>query len=240
MSVFCAKHYARARSAIAHVIPDNAVYADEAIQLALAQDAHPVGTDETSTVSPSPRLWIDSASVRIDWDGKTETLRPMKGLVDLATLIGRRPQEVHVLELMGSALDQGAAGPVIDDRARAAYEARIRELQEELDEANAHNDLGRQADLEAEFDGVVEQLSRALGLHGRARKQGSTVEKARQAVTWRVRAAIKKIAVQNPDCARHFERSVRTGSFCCYDPEVDPGWQVSAGSDVAPHSKVIS
>jgi hypothetical protein len=78
--------------------------------------------------------------------------------------------------------------------------------------------------LRAQLDELTEQLERALGLHGRERKVGDPAEKARTAVTWRIRSAIKKIAEGHPELGRHFHASIRTGSFCVYDPELRVIW----------------
>ena len=74
--------------------------------------------------------------------------------------------------------------------------------------------------------GSLEQLSQALGLGGRGRNASVSPEKARQAVTWRVRAAIRTLEHELPACGRHLQRSVQTGVFCSYDPEIDPRWIV--------------
>ena len=72
----------------------------------------------------------------------------------------------------------------------------------------------------------VEYLSGALGLHGRPRALGSAAERARSAVTWRIRSAIKKIASAHPRLGRHLENTVRTGTFCVYRPEIPIDWTV--------------
>lgn len=68
--------------------------------------------------------------------------RQRKGLEDLAALLARPEQEIHCLELIGGG-DTGDAGPALDARARSEYQAPIRELQGEIDAAQAANDLGR-------------------------------------------------------------------------------------------------
>lgn len=47
---------------------------------------------------------------------------------------------------------------------------------------------------------------------------------ARSAVTWRIRAAIRKIDGELPALGRHLRASVRTGMFCAYDPEAPTAW----------------
>ena len=116
-------------------------------------------------------------------------------------------------------------GEQLDARARAAYTARIRELQDELDGADAAGDPERAARYQNELDFSARELSTAYGLHG-PRRAGDPAEKARSAVTARIRAAIGKVDQAHPALGRHLERSVRTGRFCSYQPEEPVAWTV--------------
>ena len=112
----------------------------------------------------------------------------------------------------------------MDARARASCQQRIRDLQEDLDAAERDNDFARGERISGELDALIEQLSAALGLGGRGRKLGDPAEKARTAVTWRIRSAIRKIAAAHPELGRHLEAAVRTGAFCAYSPERPVRW----------------
>jgi hypothetical protein len=163
----------------------------------------------------------------ITYAGRTVRVRDLKGVGDLAVLLRRHGEEVHCLELMGAS-DVGDAGPALDDQARRAYQARILELQREVDEAHEANDPVRAERSELELDALVTELSRAFGLSGRSRGAGSSVERARTAVTFRIRAAIKRIAEQHEPLGTHLSHSVRTGTWCAYRPERDVRWVVEA------------
>ena len=91
------------------------------------------------------------------------------------------------------------------------------------------NDLARSERAAVELDAVVEHLASALGLGGRDRAVGGTAERARQAVTRRLRATIRRIGEEHDVLGRHLEASVRTGSFCVYRPEQPTRWDVSSG-----------
>ena len=134
--------------------------------------------------------------------------------------------EVHCLELMGAVDAGGGAGPVLDDEARRQYQRRITELQEEVDDAAAANDPARGERAEQELDALVEQLTAAFGLSGRARSTGAAAERARSAVTFRLRSAIGKLAELHPELGRHLENAVRTGTWCSYRPEAPTPWEV--------------
>jgi hypothetical protein len=157
---------------------------------------------------------------------RTVQLRHLKGLEDVAVLLNRPNQEVHCLDLLGGS-DVGGDAPAVDDRARRQYQARIRELQEEVDSARDANDFVRAERAEAELDALVQQLAAAFGLSGRARSTGSAVERARSAVTWRIRAAVKRVAEAHPELGRHLENALRTGTWCAYRPETAIAWEVT-------------
>ena len=187
----------------------------------------------SSPVSPSPdgdRAEGGWRRVPAGWElgfgGRAPLMLPaMKGLGDLAVLLARPGVEIHALELMG-AVDTGDAGTVIDDTARESYRQRLIALQHDIDEATAANDLERAARAEFELDALVEQLSTSLGLGGRARTAKSAAERARSAVTARIRAAIKRVDEHDAVLGRHLQRGVRTGLWCAYDPEQPVVWAV--------------
>jgi tetratricopeptide (TPR) repeat protein len=163
----------------------------------------------------------------VTYKGRVAQLRNLKGLSDLAVLLTRAPSEVHCLELMGGA-DLAGVGPQLDDRARSEYQARIEDLQREVDSAAADNDVARAERAELELDALVEQLSEAFGLGGRARANRSSAERARTAVTYRIRAAIRRLDEVHPELGRHLNNAIRTGTWCSYRPEADMTWEVSS------------
>jgi hypothetical protein len=128
--------------------------------------------------------------------------------------------------LAGRPAELAGTHEVLDERARREYRARIQDLQREIDEAARNHDTARGTRAREEMDAIVEALSGALGLGGRSRALGSAAERARSAVTWRIRSAIRKIAAVHPSLGRHLEHSVRTGTYCVYSPERPVHWTV--------------
>lgn len=169
---------------------------------------------------------FDGSTWTLTFDGLAVTLSDAKGLHDLAALLAQPGEERHCLELAGRPAELAGQHDVLDERARREYRARIEELQREIDEADRHHDAARGARAREEMDALVEALSGALGLGGRSRALGSAAERARSAVTWRIRSAIKKIAAVHPSLGRHLENSVRTGTYCVYSPERTVAWTV--------------
>ncbi len=161
----------------------------------------------------------------IVFDGRRAQLPEVKGFRDLEQLLAA-DREVHCTELMGSISEDGEAGEIMDARARAEYAIRIRELQAELDEAEENHDPARAERVHEELDPLMDHLTKALGLGGRSRKLAAPAERARSAVTWRIRSAIRKIEAAHPSLGRHFENAVRTGTFCSYSPEKPVVWEL--------------
>jgi len=158
--------------------------------------------------------------------GKSAQLPEVKGFVDLAVLLARPGVEAHCTQLMGSVIQSEESERLIDEQARREYESRIRDLQESIADAEAMNDLGRREALEAELDQLTAHLAKALGLGGKTRRVNKPVDRSRSAVTWRIRSAIRKITSAHPALGIHLSHSIRTGTFCCYEPKQKQIWQV--------------
>jgi hypothetical protein len=192
------------------------------------------------------RYAIDHANVlRLDgeyWtvvhDGHIVTLRDSKGLRDIARLVAEPHREHHVLDLASPADREGrtvlaARGtePIIDDTARARYKRRIDELQADIDDARSRGDGETESRLREELEALVDELSSAYGLGGHVRRAPDNVERARKAVTRRVRDAVLRVERAHPTLGRHLRASVRTGVFCSYAPEHELTWLVEPTPD---------
>lgn len=70
----------------------------------------------------------------------------------------------------------------------------------------------------------ADQLAAAIGLGGRPRIAGDPADRARKAVTMRIRAAVRAIEAQDAALARHLRNAVRTGRLCSYEPEAPVTW----------------
>jgi TolB-like protein/Tfp pilus assembly protein PilF len=179
--------------------------------------------EEDATASGDCIFRKDNTLWRLGFGHSMVTLPEVKGFLDLARLLAVPGKEMHCLEMQGG-VGGGDAAPVLDQKARLAYEQRIRELRSEIEAAESMNDLVRREKSNAELDQLTEHLARALGVGRRSRKLDATVERARTAVTWRIRSAIKKIEAAHPSLGRHLTNSIRTGVFCSYHPEREIAW----------------
>lgn len=162
----------------------------------------------------------------LTWRGLDATVRDSKGMRDLARLLARPDTDLAAVELAGATVDGGDTGEVVDATARDAYRARLAVLDEELAAADAAGDTARSQRASDERSALVAQLSAAYGLGGRPRRTGGPAERARSAVGWRIRDALRRIDAVHPDLARHLRHGVRTGTFCRYAPETPVRWEL--------------
>jgi tetratricopeptide (TPR) repeat protein len=170
----------------------------------------------------------------IEFEGDAFRLRDSKGLRYLSHLLMAPGREIHALELVAAveghtpgratqrkegAIDVGDAGELLDERAKAEYRTRLIDLEAELSEAEEWNDPERAARLREERDFLARELAGAIGLGGRDRVAGSNSERARVNVTRAIRSALDRIQEHSPPLGRHLAATVRTGSFCSYQPD---------------------
>jgi hypothetical protein len=164
-----------------------------------------------------PRLARDGGVWTLRWGGVVSHLPDSKGLHDLELLLGRPGSEIAATELMSGRPTAGA-DPVLDDQAKRAYRRRLEELAEEIDDATASGDAGRAGRAQDERDALLDALASAVGLGGRDRRLGDDAERARKAVTARIRDAIRRIEDVHPELGAHLEAAVHTGNWCEYRP----------------------
>lgn len=163
----------------------------------------------------------------VTYAGQQAVLPDLKGLQDIQRLLAKPGVELHCLDLTERQDEAFTGESALDDRARQSIKARISDLQEELAQAEDMNDAGRAERCRSELDQLIEQLSKALGLGGRGRKIGDLAERARTTVRWRIRHAICKMEKEHPRLSRHLVNSIRTGTFCSYQPEEPHRWEIT-------------
>lgn len=188
------------------------------------------GGDKTVPSSPAGatanRFVKQDGLWEMTFDGHTVRLAEMKGFIDITRLLAVPENQIHCTELMGSTDSLSEPSFMLDEKARRSYETRIRDLREEIGEAQAMNDLGRTEKLSAELDQLTDHLAGSLGLGRRPRKLDADADRARAAVTWRIRNAIRKIESVHPSLANHLSHAIRTGAFCSYTPEKEVRWDL--------------
>jgi non-specific serine/threonine protein kinase len=197
----------------------------------LAPSHHlPLATQEESLFLRQGDYWV------IRYQGQLAFLKATRGLECLSLLLQHPDREFHVSELLGlavgrpvesapnghaSATGRGRllsdAGPLLDRQAKAEYKRRLDDLRRDLNEAERSNDTYRAEQARTEMNALAEQLASAIGLGGRDRKTGSEAERARCAVTKRIKDSINKIGEAIPSLRRYLAVQIRTGYFCSYN-----------------------
>jgi tetratricopeptide (TPR) repeat protein len=157
------------------------------------------------------------------FEGRAVRVRDLKGMRYLAQLLAHPGREFHVLDLVAAETGQrtalGDAGEILDERAKAAYRRRLVEIEEDIEQARALEDAGREAQADAERDFLVRELASAVGLGGRDRRAASASERARSGVTRAVRQGIARLGEHHSELGQHLDRAVRTGTYCAYVPD---------------------
>jgi hypothetical protein len=205
-------HDGRLAAELARVVGD--------VRRAIGETSAVIAATPLPPPEPAARLTLarDGELWAITHGARTFRMRDSVGLRYLARLIAAPDRELCVLDLAGAApgVDAGDAGAMIDAEARRCYARRLDAIDHELAQGEAFGDPARVSRARAERELLARELSRAVGLGGRARRAGAAMERARVAVTRRIRDAVRKIASEDPELGRHLDDAVRTGRFCCY------------------------
>lgn len=160
----------------------------------------------------------------ISYMGVTAQLTDSKGCADIAALLAEPGKYFHSSDFTGLVAEHGQE--VIDAKAKKEYAEKIRSLQEDISHADRNNDIGRLQKLEEEYDALLQHLGAAIGADGKSRKFQRSTDKARSAVTQRIKSAIKRIAEVHPVLGNHLERTIKTGMYCAYLPEQETDWRI--------------
>jgi class 3 adenylate cyclase len=203
--------------------------------------------DSSQPASPRSTRAMGSSVFRREGDywavayhEESARLKDSKGMRYIALLLATPDHHIHVMELVAAAQGVtrieatapgaegltespgGDLGEALDPQAREAYKNRIRELDEELEEAESQGDRERATRARAEMDFLLNQLAADIGIGGRHRPQHDPAERARQSVSKAIHSALKHIARDVPELAQHLESTIHTGLFCRYVPGPRP------------------
>jgi pimeloyl-ACP methyl ester carboxylesterase len=166
----------------------------------------------------------------IEFGGRRCHLKHARGLADLSLLLSRPGQEIFAVQLMegpGAIVSASRpSGPILDERARVEIQNRVRRLDQAIAEAEASGDGAAAERSRDERSALLREVRAATGLGGRRRALVDPAERARKAVSGRIRESIEKIRAALPELAQHLDESVTTGSFCVYSPLRATHWQL--------------
>jgi hypothetical protein len=169
----------------------------------------------------APALRRAGAFWTIDYGPVHVRLPDGKGPRYLAELLAREGRPVPAVELVASARngDDEEDDEAPDPGAQAALVRRLDELTDELEQAEAWNDLARAERARQERDDLAQDMAAAVGQTG-----GDRAERARQSVTKAIKGTIRRIAREHGELGRHFDTTVHTGVLCRYQPDPLRPW----------------
>ena len=182
------------------------------------------GSDVT-TRNSDPK-WCKRGDVwELAYQGQSVLVKHARGLYDLAKLIENAGKEVHVGMLWSgdAAVVEGSA-PMLDEEALRSYKARFHEIEAELEEAGLSP--ARAEALRSEREMLANELRSAVGRGGKVRPMNDASERARKAVSARIRSSIQKIEKAHPELGAHLRAHVKTGIHCSYEPSAAIPWTV--------------
>jgi hypothetical protein len=164
--------------------------------------------------------------------GDMQTLLPCKGAAYLHLLLSNSGKAFSAADMAYQVAKNtarfalGDAGEQSDKEAIRAYKAKVVELREEIDEAKANNDEGRQIKAEEELAAISEQIQKDRGLRGRSRKAKDDRERFRMSVGAAIRRTLKIISKLNPQLGNHLNRPRLTcGKELSYAPTEELKWE---------------
>nr|MDQ3757404.1 hypothetical protein [Actinomycetota bacterium] len=179
-------------------------------------EAHPLlsGAD---VLSGTARMRRQGALWQLTFAGRDVSVPHTKGLGDIACLLAVPDTDVHVLDLIDAVDRSGSGGDMVDREALDAYRRRLGDLDADIADAERDHDLERRARAAAERQGLLDELGRITGTGGRTRTFANhPAERARKAVSSRMRDAIRKLEPVLPELAGHLEQAIVTGTYCRY------------------------
>ncbi|MFH1731566.1 MAG: hypothetical protein ABIF82_07935 [Planctomycetota bacterium] len=202
---------------------------------------------------PGPVFRKQGENWMLHYDGKTVYAKARIGLEYIAHVLANPGKTTSVMSLQNAAavaspsggqmlvswnLD-GSGGPagggsyglrseelVTDAAALKECKERLRDLEEEIEQAEAENNEGLVCGLKEERAKLVQYVQAGAGLRGRLRKVADSREKARKAVSNAISRAISVIFKHHDVLGRHLRNAIRTGNEVVYDPETPVDWDV--------------
>ena len=178
---------------------DIARLADDAeAVLRRSHDPSPEGGTAANVLTRTGAGW------ELAFDGRQAVMEPgAAGLHHIAELVAAAGRPVHVADLVEAGADLAAE-----------YRARLAVLDQQ--EADAADPLAA-ALARAEADVLSAELAGA---------EGDAGDTARRLVAFRIRTALDHLDRALPALGDHLRRSVRTGTFCIYEPERPERWKI--------------
>ena len=143
----------------------------------------------------------------LEYGGQRAVVPDLAGLGHIAALVAAEGRPVHAVDLVES------------DQAEATYRARLADVEAQL----ASPDPVAAALARAERDFIRAELAVVAAGRPPAADVG---DRARRLVALRIRTCLDALDDLVPALAHHLRRSIRTGTFCLYEPPRPERWKM--------------
>lgn len=214
---------------------------DDEVAEALAEadvDAADMGMRVPSTVvkrpadppdlrqSPAAAFERSGTMWQIRWGSRTAHVKHSIGIAYIAQLARNPGCEIPAVHF-GACSDgpreqgvilPGSHQPVFDEQAKQAYRRRLAEIEADIDEYEAMNDVDNAGKARIEREWLLAELTSAAGLGGRVREFTTADERARISVGKAIRRALDNISAADVVIGEALRMSVQTGQRCVYRP----------------------
>lgn len=165
--------------------------------------------------------------------GESGHFQQLDGFEYIAQLVRSPGKPVSMLDLIGAdsqiSNDRGSPQLAIDVDGKKKVQERLRELDEELEEANNDNNPIEADRIRVEKKQYHEYLLKAIGVLGKGRDMNNRFDKLRSKINNSIRRACKKLRTANPPLkllAEHFDVSISAQSRAfIYQPTPSPPWR---------------
>ena len=160
----------------------------------------------------------------VKFQGEIRIMDGVRGMFYIARLLAEPKRDVPAVSLLAAAagidprVASGTSGPLLTAETQQEYKKKYLEAQEEVEEAERNNDVGRIELAKQQREALGIELARATGLSGRTR-QKTDAEKVRKSVSMAVSRAIEGIGKEHESLGRHLTASISSGIVFQYTPE---------------------
>ena len=177
------------------------------------------GGNDVAPTSSTAELRCEGDFWRLEFGAERTLVHDQVGLRYLRYLLERVGQQVPALVLVGGAAVQNGIPAGADAAALAEYRGRVRELDDEIAEAERCNDLGRAERLRHEKDTLLAEIGKSVGLGGKQPVTGDATELARISALKAIQRVYAKVRPSMPVLVHHLETHVKTGHVLIYRPD---------------------
>lgn len=154
----------------------------------------------------------------LSYGGQRAVVADEAGFGHLATLLEAAGRPVHVVDLVVAPPGAGSGGSLHEEMV-AEYRSRLAELDAQLAGGEPPADPVATSLARAERDFLHAELA---VLTAGVPAAGEVGDRARRLVALRIRTSLDRVDQALPGLGRHLRRSIRTGTFCLYEPEGRP------------------